>query len=231
MKILVCEDDREIARAISTYLTSEGYEVKLAVNGLEGVRATEDDEFVLVLMDIMMPIMDGIEATLQIRKRCNMPIILLTAKGEDYDKVLGLNSGADDYVTKPFNPMELMARVRSQLRRYTSLGSRNVENNLEKIAIDGLEIFKSEGRVSVDGEDVNLTPKEFKILLFLAENHGTVFSSEAIYERVWREPAYNCENTVAVHIRRIREKIEIDPKNPRYVKVVWGLGYKIDKRR
>ncbi|AJA48555.1 regulatory protein VanR [Clostridium pasteurianum DSM 525 = ATCC 6013] len=187
----------------------------------------EEEEIHLIIMDIMMPKMDGIKATFKIRENKNIPIIILSAKSEDTDKILGLNIGADDYITKPFNPMELVARVRSQLRRYINLG--NYKNSEDKIVVRGLVLDKSSKAVQVEGKDVRVTPIEYKILELLMENRGRVFSIEQIYERVWQEPSYNAENTVAVHIRRIREKIEINTKDPKYLKVVWGIGYKIEK--
>lgn len=227
MNILVCDDEIEIVDAIEVYLRNEGYNVFKCYTGLEAIETVENNEIHLVLMDIMMPEMDGIRATSMIREVRNIPVIMLSAKSEDKDIIMGLNMGADDYMTKPFNPLELIARVKSQLRRYTTLGS----------AVDNQDIYKTgdliiddeRKEVSVDGETVKLTPVEYKILLFLTQNAGRVFSIEAIYENAWNEPSFNPENTVAVHIRRIREKIEIDPKNPKYLKVVWGVGYKVEK--
>lgn len=229
LNILVCDDDREIAGAVEIYLRNEGYQVFLAYDGFQALETARRETLHLIIMDIMMPNMDGIQATMKIREEKNIPIIMLSAKSEDYDKITGLNVGADDYVTKPFNPLELMARVKSQLRRYTSLGSMTREKVSGVYTAGGLCIDDNEKRVTVDGEEVNVTPIEFGILKLLTENAGRVYSMEQIYEQVWQEPAYNPENTVAVHIRRIREKIEIDPKNPRYLKVVWGIGYKIEK--
>ena len=229
LNILVCDDDREIAGAVEIYLRNEGYQVFLAYDGFQALETARRETLHLIIMDIMMPNMDGIQATMKIREEKNIPIIMLSAKSEDYDKITGLNVGADDYVTKPFNPLELMARVKSQLRRYTSLGSMTREQVSGVYTAGGLCIDDNEKRVTVDGEEVNVTPIEFGILKLLTENAGRVYSMEQIYEQVWQEPAYNPENTVAVHIRRIREKIEIDPKNPRYLKVVWGIGYKIEK--
>ena len=226
-RILVCEDERAIADALEIYLKNEGYEVLKAYDGQEALQIVEREELHLILMDIMMPKMDGIKATMHIREQKNIPIIILSAKGEDYDKVLGLNVGADDYVTKPFNPLELLARVKSQLRRYTSLGSMEVKSSM--IRNGGLEIDMDTHEVRVDGELRKLTPVEFKILAFLTQNAGRVFSIHQIYEAVWKEPSYNAENTVSVHIRRIREKIEINAKEPKYLKVVWGVGYKVEK--
>ena len=227
MNILVCDDDREIAGAIEIYLRNEGYTVLKAFDGVEALNIVRSQPLHLIIMDIMMPKMDGVQATMKIREEKNIPIIMLSAKSEDYDKITGLNVGADDYVTKPFNPLELIARVKSQLRRYVNLGSLEQKSSVYKTG--GLEVDDEEKMVRVDGETVPMTPIEFGILRFLTENAGKVFSMEQIYEHVWNEPAYNPENTVAVHIRRIREKIEINPKNPKYLKVVWGIGYKIEK--
>ena len=227
MNILVCDDDREIAGAIEIYLRNEGYTVLKAFDGVEALNIVRSQPLHLIIMDVMMPKMDGVQATMKIREEKNIPIIMLSAKSEDYDKITGLNVGADDYVTKPFNPLELIARVKSQLRRYVNLGSLEQKSSVYKTG--GLEVDDEEKVVRVDGETVQMTPIEFGILRFLTENAGKVFSMEQIYENVWNEPAYNPENTVAVHIRRIREKIEINPKNPKYLKVVWGIGYKIEK--
>lgn len=229
MNILICDDDREISRAIEIYLRNEGYHVIQARDGLEALDAVKKNDIHLILMDVMMPRMDGIQATMQIRQEKNIPIIMLSAKAEDYDKINGLNVGADDYVTKPFNPMELVARVKSQLRRYTDLGSLHKEESGDVWRSGGLTLDDAKKSVEVDGRPVSLTPTEYRILLFLVRNAGRVFSIEQIYEEVWDEPAYNPENTVAVHIRHIREKIEIDPGNPQYLKVVWGTGYKVEK--
>ena len=227
MNILVCDDDREIAGAIEIYLRNEGYTVLKAFDGVEALNIVRSQPLHLIIMDVMMPKMDGVQATMKIREEKNIPIIMLSAKSEDYDKITGLNVGADDYVTKPFNPLELIARVKSQLRRYVNLGSLEQKSSVYKTG--GLEVDDEEKMVRVDGEPVPMTPIEFGILRFLTENAGKVFSMEQIYENVWNEPAYNPENTVAVHIRHIREKIEINPKNPKYLKVVWGIGYKIEK--
>ncbi len=227
MNILVCDDEREIVDALEIYLVNEGYRVFKAYDGMEALDILEKEPIHLVLMDIMMPRMDGMRALMKIREERNIPVIMLSAKSEDYDKITGLNLGADDYVTKPFNPLELMARVRSQLRRYTNLGSMEQEKN--RYRSGGLEVDDEQKQVRVDGESVELTPTEYGILLLLIRNPGKVFSMEQIYEKVWKEPAYNPENTVAVHIRRIREKIEINPRDPKYLKVVWGVGYKIEK--
>jgi DNA-binding response OmpR family regulator len=227
MNILVCDDDKEIAGAIEIYLRNEGYTVFKAFDGVEALNIVRSQPLHLIIMDVMMPKMDGVQATMKIREEKNIPIIMLSAKSEDYDKITGLNVGADDYVTKPFNPLELIARVKSQLRRYVNLGSLEQKSGVYKTG--GLEVDDDEKVVRVDGEPVVVTPIEFGILKFLTENAGKVFSMDQIYEHVWNEPAYNPENTVAVHIRRIREKIEINPKNPKYLKVVWGIGYKIEK--
>ncbi|MBQ7245651.1 MAG: response regulator transcription factor [Firmicutes bacterium] len=229
MNILVCDDDREIAGAVEIYLRNEGYDVFKAYDGIEALEALKKNEIHLIIMDVMMPNMDGIQATMKIREENNIPIIMLSAKTEDYDKITGLNVGADDYITKPFNPLELVARVKSQLRRYTNLGSLETEDGEGIYQSGGLVINDNEKTVIVDGEQVTVTPTEFGILKLLTKNAGKVFSIEQIYENVWNEPAFNPENTVAVHIRRIREKIEINPKNPKYLKVVWGIGYKVEK--
>jgi len=227
MNILVCDDDREIAGAIEIYLRNEGYQVFKAYDGIEALSIVDSRQIHLIIMDIMMPKLDGVQATMRIREEKNIPIIMLSAKSEDYDKITGLNVGADDYITKPFNPLELIARVRSQLRRYVDLGSMEKKNGVYKTG--GLTVDDEEKTVTVDGEMVAVTPTEFGILKLLVQNAGRVYSMDQIYEAVWKEPAYNPENTVAVHIRRIREKIEINPKDPRYLKVVWGIGYKIEK--
>ena len=227
MNILVCDDDREIVNAIEIYLCNEGYTIFKAYDGLEALNIVEKEELHLIIMDVMMPKMDGLRATMKIREENNIPIIILSAKSEDYDKITGLNVGADDYITKPFNPLELIARVKSLLRRYTNLGSLEKKTGVFKTG--GLVIDDEQKSVEVDGKPISLTPIEYGILKMLTENAGRVFSMDQIYETVWNEPAYNPENTVAVHIRRIREKIEINPKNPKYLKVVWGVGYKIEK--
>lgn len=228
-QILVCEDEKAIGDALEIYLVNEGYQVLRAADGVEALQILEKENVHLILMDIMMPKMDGLKATMKIRQDKNIPIIILSAKGEDYDKVLGLNVGADDYVTKPFNPLELVARVKSQLRRYTRLGSMDAYQQVDIVRNGGLEINMETHEVKVDGEEKKLTPVEFGILSFLTKNAGKVFSINQIYENVWKEPSMNAENTVSVHIRRIREKIEINAKNPKYVKVVWGVGYKVEK--
>lgn len=228
-KILVCDDDKEIVEAIEIYLVQEGYEVLKAYDGEEALGVLKTRQPDLLIIDVMMPRLDGIRATLKIREGNNMPIIILSAKSEDADKILGLNVGADDYLTKPFNPLELVARVKSQLRRYTKLGS---TVNMEKKSIystGGLSIDDDLKEVTVDGDTVKLTPIEYNILLLLVKNQGKVFSIAQIYESIWKEDAIGVDNTVAVHIRHIREKIEINPKDPRYLKVVWGVGYKIEK--
>ncbi len=226
--ILVCDDDKEIVEAIEIYLSQEGYHIFKAYDGVEALNILKKNDIHLLIIDVMMPKLDGIRATMKIREYSGIPIIILSAKSEDVDKILGLNIGADDYVTKPFNPLELVARVRSQLRRYTQLGTLNMESETVYRTGD-LCVNDDEKTVTVDGEPVKLTPMEYNILRFLVINAGRVFSIEQIYENIWNEEAIGVENTVAVHIRHIREKIEIDPKNPRYLKVVWGLGYKVEK--
>ena len=228
-KILVCDDDKDIVEAIDIYLTQEGYEVLEAYDGDEAIRVLKNNEVDLLIMDVMMPRLDGIRATLKIRENMSLPIIILSAKSEDADKILGLNIGADDYMTKPFNPLELVARVKSQLRRYTQLGSTARSDNQSEFRTGGLVIRDDLKEVTVDGEKVKLTPIEYNILLLLVKNQGKVFSINQIYENIWNEEAIGADNTVAVHIRHIREKIEINPKEPRYLKVVWGVGYKVEK--
>ena len=229
-KILVCDDDKEIVEAIEIYLGQEGHQILRAYDGEEALKILETEKDVeLLIIDVMMPKLDGIRATLKVREANNIPIIILSAKSEDADKILGLNVGADDYVTKPFNPLELIARVKSQLRRYTQLGSTSGKEREEVYTTGGLEINDDLKEVTVDGEQVRLTPIEYNILLFLVQNQGKVFSIDQIYENIWNEDAIGVDNTVAVHIRHIREKIEINPKEPRYLKVVWGVGYKIEK--
>ncbi len=227
--VLVCDDDREIVDAIEIYLMQEGYKEYKAYDGEQAIRILKEEDIHLLIMDVMMPRLDGIHATLKIREYSSIPIIILSAKSEDADKILGLNIGADDYVTKPFNPLELMARVKSNLRRYTTLGNLNTENNA-LFQAGGLCINDETKEVTVDGESVKLTPIEYNILLLLVKNQGRVFSIDQIYESIWNEEAIGADNTVAVHIRHIREKIEIDPKDPRYLKVVWGVGYKVEKQ-
>ena len=229
-KILVVDDDREIAGAIEIYLRNEGYDVIKAFDGFEALEVTRKHDISLIIMDIMMPNLDGIQSTMKIREELNIPIIMLSAKSEDYDKITGLNVGADDYITKPFNPLELVARVRSQLRRYTMLGSAERTDDDKVYSTGGLVVDDNAKTVVLDGEEIPVTPTEFGILKLLTENAGRVFSIEQIYEAVWNEEAFSAENTVAVHVRRIREKLEIDPRNPRYLKVVWGVGYKIEKQ-
>lgn len=228
-KILVCDDDKDIVEAIDIYLTQEGYEVLKAYDGDEAIKVLKSNEVDLLIMDVMMPRLDGIRATLKIRENMSLPIIILSAKSEDADKILGLNIGADDYITKPFNPLELVARVKSQLRCYTQLGSTARSDNQSEFRTGGLVIRDDLKEVTVDGEKVKLTPIEYNILLLLVKNQGKVFSINQIYENIWNEEAIGADNTVAVHIRHIREKIEINPKEPRYLKVVWGVGYKVEK--
>ncbi len=228
-KILVCDDDKDIVEAIDIYLTQEGYEVLKAYDGDEAIKVLKSNEVDLLIIDVMMPRLDGIRATLKIRENMSLPIIILSAKSEDADKILGLNIGADDYITKPFNPLELVARVKSQLRRYTQLGSTARSDNQSEFRTGGLLIKDDLKEVTVDGEKVKLTPIEYNILLLLVKNQGKVFSINQIYENIWNEEAIGADNTVAVHIRHIREKIEINPKEPRYLKVVWGVGYKVEK--
>ena len=226
--ILICDDDRDIVSALDIYLTSEGYKTFKAYDGLEALKVVDQQDIQLVLLDVMMPGLDGIRTTAKLRESKNIPIILLTAKSEDSDKILGLNIGADDYITKPFNPIEVIARVKSQLRRYTTLGGREkTEDNV--IRNGGIAMDDGAKSVTVDGESVSLTPIEYNILKLLLKSPGRVYSTSQIYEQVWNDPSLGSENTVAVHIRHLREKIEIDPANPRYIKVVWGLGYKMEK--
>lgn len=225
--ILICDDDRDIVSALDIYLTSEGYRTLKTYNGREALWAAQEQEVHLILMDVMMPELDGIRATAQLRQESNVPIILLTAKSEDSDKILGLNIGADDYITKPFNPLEVIARVKSQLRRYTSLGGADKGPGL--LSVGPVALDDGAKQVTVDGDPVALTPIEYNILKLLMSHPGQVFSSSQIYEKVWNDPAYGSENTVAVHIRHLREKIEINPAEPRWLKVVWGLGYKMEK--
>ena len=229
-KILVCDDDKEIVEAIEIYLTQDGHQVLEAYDGIEAVEILKKESVDLLIMDIMMPRMDGIRATLKIREKHNIPIIILSAKSEDADKILGLNIGADDYITKPFNPLELVARVKSHLRRYMQLGSTTIKESEAIYTVGGLAINDDLKEVTVDGEQVKLTPIEYNILLLLVKHQGKVFSIDQIYENIWNENAVGVDNTVAVHIRHIREKIEINPKEPRYLKVVWGVRYKIEKQ-
>ena len=229
INILVCDDDKDIVDAIEIYLAPEGYHILKAYDGIQAIEMMRSNDIQLLIMDVMMPRMDGIRATLKIREESNIPIIILSAKTEDTDKIFGLNVGADDYVTKPFNSLELVARVKSQLRRYTKLGTMTPETVSNVYRTGGLEINDDMKQVTVDGRVVEkLTPIQYNILFFLTKNKGRVFSIEQIYERIWNEDAINADNTVAVHIRHIREKIEINPKEPRYLKVVWGIGYKVE---
>lgn len=227
LNVLVCDDDKAIVDALEIYLKQENYGVVKAYNGAEALKVLSEQKIHLILLDIMMPKLDGLSATIKIREEQNIPIIILSAKSEDTDKITGLNFGADDYVTKPFNPLELMARVKSQMRRYTALGS--IAPGSSGLRTGSLELDEEAKELRVDGEVIRLTATEYGILLFLMKNLGHVFSIDQIYESVWNEPSYSAENTVAVHIRRIREKIEINPKEPKYLKVVWGIGYKIEK--
>ena len=227
--ILVCDDDKEIVDAIAIYLEQEGYHILKAYDGEEAIKILDEEDIQLLIIDIMMPRLDGIHATLKIREYSSIPIIILSAKSEDADKILGLNIGADDYVSKPFNPLELVARVKSHLRRYTKLGNMQ-EDSKQLYRVGGLVINDETKEVFVDEEMVKLTPIEYNILLLLVKNQGRVFSIDQIYENIWNEEAIGADNTVAVHIRHIREKIEINPKEPRYLKVVWGVGYKIEKQ-
>ena len=231
--ILVVDDDKEIANSVAKILEKEGYICKIANDGFSALEIVMEEHIDLILLDIMMPKLDGLSATMRIREKKNIPIIILSAKTEDSDKILGLSMGADDYISKPYNSMELVARVKAQLRRYLYLGSINTsiaDKNDNMLVIGGLELDKNSKHVIVDGKEERLTATEYKILKLLMENPGRVFSAEEIYERVWREEAYAVENTVMVHIRRIREKIEINSKEPKYLKVVWGIGYKIENK-
>lgn len=227
--ILVCDDDKEIVDAIEIYLSQDGYRILKAYDGEQAIEILKKEDVHLLIMDVMMPKLDGIRATLKIRENSSIPIIMLSARSEDTDKILGLNIGADDYITKPFNPLELAARVKSNLRRYTSLGSLSADNK-GVYQVGGLVINDDTKQVTVDGEPVKLTPIEYNILFLLVKNQGRVFSIDQIYESIWNEDAIGADNTVAVHIRHIREKIEINPREPRYLKVVWGVGYKVDKQ-
>ncbi len=228
--ILVCDDDKQIVEAIDIYLSGEGFKVIKAYDGTEALELLKENTVNLMIVDVMMPGLDGIRTTRKVRETSSIPIIILSAKSEDADKILGLNIGADDYMTKPFNPLELVARVKSQLRRYTQLGNMNVQEDSPVFRCGGLEINDENKEVTVDGELVKLTPIEYNILLLLVKNAGKVFSINEIYEKIWNEEAIGADNTVAVHIRHIREKIEINPREPRYLKVVWGVGYKIEKQ-
>lgn len=224
--VLVCDDEKDIVSALRIYLESEGYNVFIAYNGQEAIDVIKENDIHLVLMDIMMPVMDGISAMVKIRDISNVPVILLTAKSEDTDKILGLTVGADDYITKPFNPVELQARVKSQIRRYMQLGSGNITS--QRLTIGGIELDDKAKEVFLDGDKVNLTRTEYDILKLLMDHPGEVFSPNQIYEKVWKDDPYGSENTVAVHIRHLREKIEYDPANPRHLKVIWGRGYKME---
>lgn len=224
--IIVCDDEKDIVSALEIYLTAEGYHVFRAENGREALNLAQNEDVHLMLLDVMMPQMDGLETLTRLREFSNIPVILLTAKSEDSDKILGLNVGADDYVTKPFNPVEVLARVRSQLRRYLQLGAGSVRP--ASIVIGGIELDDSAKTVTVDGEPVALTPKEYDILRFLMTNAGAVFTPAEIYRRVWGDIPLNAAGAIAVHIRHLREKLEIDPAEPRYIKVVWGKGYKME---
>ena len=228
--ILICDDDKEIVDAIEIYLKNEGYKVYKAYDGEEAIRILNAEDIQLLIMDVMMPKLDGIHATLKIREYSSIPIIMLSAKTEDTDKILGLNVGADDYVSKPFNPLELIARVKSNLRRYTKLGNMSAPEESNVYRIGGLCMDDDTKEATVDGEPVRLTPIEYSILLLLVKNPGRVYSIDQIYENIWNEAAIGADNTVAVHIRHIREKIEINPKEPKYLKVVWGVGYKVEKQ-
>lgn len=224
--ILICDDEKDIVNALKIYLSDDNYTTFTAFNGKEALEVIHNNEIHLALMDIMMPQMDGIRALKAIREEYNIPVILLSAKSEDTDKILGLNMGADDYVTKPFNPVELQARVKSRLRRYTKLGSKVMEEG--RLTIGGISMDENRKQVTCDGEAVNLTPTEFEILRLLMKNPGKVFSPKEIYTKVWKDRPYGAENTVVVHIRHLREKLEINPAEPRYLKVVWGHGYKME---
>ena len=229
-KILIVEDEANIRELLRLYLEREGYTVLEAENGVEGIKKWKSDKPDMLLLDVMMPDMDGIAMCRRIRETNNIPIIMVSAKTQDIDKIVGLSTGADDYVAKPFNPLELMARVKSQLRRYTQLGNLNQQGSSQVYKCGGLMINDENKEVTVDGEPIKLTPIEYNILLLLVKNAGKVFSIDQIYEKIWNEDAIGADNTVAVHIRHIREKIEINPKEPRYLKVVWGVGYKIEKQ-
>ncbi len=224
--ILICDDEKDIVSALQIYLGGDGYEISCAYNGVEALRILQQEEIHLVLLDIMMPVMDGIQTLTKIREFSNVPVLFLTAKGEDTDKILGLNIGADDYITKPFNPVELQARVRSNLRRYMQFGSREEKKDI--LVIGGIELDDRSKTVLLDGEAVSLTPTEYDILYFLMQHPGTVYSPREIYKAVWKDNPLGTENLVAVHIRHLREKIEYDPAEPRYLKAVWGHGYKME---
>ena len=225
--VLICDDEKDIVSALKIYLSTENYRLFEAYNGLEALEIVQKEEIHLILMDIMMPEMDGISAMIELRQERNIPVILLTAKSEDTDKILGLNVGADDYITKPFNPVEVLARVKSQLRRYMQLGGADLRS--DQITIGGITLDDKTKQVQIDGDPISLTPTEYEILHFLMKNPGQVFSPQDIYRAVWKDTPLNSENTVAVHIRHLREKVEITPSEPRYLKVVWGQGYKIER--
>ena len=227
--LLICDDERDIRNALKIYLSGEGYKIFEAENGEEALEIASSEEIHLVLMDIMMPKMDGVSATLKLRENCNAPVIFLTAKSEDTDKIFGLSAGADDYITKPFNPLEVIARVKAQLRRYAYLGG--MEKKEDLITVGGLELDDKGKTVSLNGEILTLTPTEYEIMKLFIQNPGKVFSSKEIYSAVWSSDPLGAEGTIAVHIRHIREKIEIDPANPRYLKVVWGKGYKLEGKK
>lgn len=227
-EILVCDDDKDIVEAIEIYLAQEGHHILKAYDGEQAIRVLQNNPVDLLIIDVMMPKLDGLSAVMKIREKKNLPIIILSAKGEDSDKILGLSMGADDYISKPFNPMELVARVKSQLRRYTDLGDINTRS--DNVIVNGRLTFKLDEHVLyADGEPVKLTATETKIVELLMKHPGRIFPAEEIYSRIWNEPAYSAENTVMVHIRRIREKIELNPSEPEYLKVVWGIGYEIEK--
>lgn len=226
--ILAVDDDREIVKAIEIYLTKEGYNILKAYDGEETLKVIKENDIHLVILDIMMPKKDGIETLEEIRKTKTIPVIMLSAKSEDYDKIEGLNTGADDYVTKPFNPLELIARVNSCIRRYVNFGNLNSQEQKKALKTGGLEIYDETKQVIADGKEIKLTATEYNILKFLLENKGKVYSISQIYENVWNEESYGAENIIAVHIRHIREKIEINPKEPKYLKVIWGIGYKVE---
>lgn len=229
--ILICDDEKDIVEALGIYLSSEGYSVYKAYNGKEALDTIGRTDIHLVLLDIMMPVMDGITAMSKMREKTNIPVILLTAKGEDTDKILGLNVGADDYVTKPFNPVELIARVKAQLRRYMTLGGGNTQKHNDMLVVGGIVLDDKSRTVTVDGENISLTPTEYHILKLFMKNPGKVFSPKDIYRMVWEDIPLGSEGTVAVHIRHLREKIEINPSEPRYLRVVWGQGYKLEEER
>lgn len=229
-KILVCDDDKEIVEAIKIYLSGEGFDVICAYDGQEALNIMAETPVDLLIVDVMMPGLTGIRTTIKIRETSSIPIIMISAKTEDQDKILGLNIGADDYLTKPFNPLELVARVKSHLRRYTQLGNLATQNDSQVFTCGDLSINDDTKEVSISGESIRLTPIEYNILLLLVKNAGKVFSIDEIYEQIWNEEAIGADNTVAVHIRHIREKIEINPREPRYLKVVWGVGYKVEKQ-